>query len=499
MQILRNGENIKMKAGFYDTDITPAIGSQHPGGYTKSFITGIRDDLRARAAVFSDDQNTVAVIGLDLLVIGARTVQLIRNAVERKTGGKIKPGNIMVAASHTHSGGPCFGFYADEFKDAPILTKRLGLECSISIEPEYEWLVVERASDAACLAFNKMDAVKFSVGSGQEGGAVFNRRIRMKNGRTFTHPGKGNPDNAEPAGPIDPEVGVIGGWRENGALAGCIVNYTCHGTTWSQSIASADWISAMEKTIRAIYGRDVVVVFLNGACGDITQVDNTNRRKNHTPAEWLNIIGTRVGAEAVKVLASAEKGDLSPIASVSQRLKIKHRVPSPEKLKKALATVQRMIGDKSNWGQDEFVWAKERVLLDYILAREKTKETEIQALQLGPAIFLTNPAEYFCSLGLYIKNAVRKKFPFVYVVELANDIIGYVPDAEAFEGTGGGYETRLTSYSNLAPDAGKIIADACIALAGKLSPGKVPEGPQIEKPAIPVNPWSYGNVPPEID
>ncbi|MDD5676686.1 MAG: hypothetical protein PHW60_01685 [Kiritimatiellae bacterium] len=485
-----------MKAGFSDTDITPAMGSQRPGNYRKIFLTGVRDNLRARAAVFSDDRNTVAIIGLDTLVVRARTVKLIRAEIEKKSGGKIKSENVMIAASHTHSGGPCFGFHPDELKEAPALIKKLALECSINMEPEYERLVVERASDAVFLAFNKMDAVKFSAGSGPEGAAVFNRRIRMKGGRTFTHPGKGNPDIVEPAGPIDPEVGVIGGWRENGALAGCVVNYACHGTAWSQDIVSADWISAMEKTIRAVYGREVVVVFLNGACGDITQVDNIGLRKNHSPEEWLNIIGTRVGAEAVKILVSSEKGDLAPVKSVSQKIKINRRILSPEKLKKSLETVRSMAGNESNSRKDEFAWAKEKVLLDYLLQQGKAKEIEIQAIQLGPAIFLSNPAEYFCSLGLAIKKIVRERFPFVYVVELANGSIGYVPDEEAFKSTGGGYETKLTSYSNLEPAAGRIIADACMALAGRLCPGEVPRGPQIEKPATS---WSYGNESPEIE
>ena len=485
-----------MKAGFCDTDITPAMGSQRPGNYGKEYITGIRDNLRARAAVFSDDANIVAIIGLDTCVVSDRTVKLIREAVGKQSGGKINPANVMVAASHTHSGGSCFGLHPDDVKEAPALIRKLALECSINIEPEYELLLVKRASDAACLALKNMDAVKFSVGSGQEDAAVFNRRIRMKNGRTFTHPGKGNPDIVEPAGPIDPEVGVIGGWRENGALAGCIVNYACHGTAWSSTVVSADWISAMEKTIRAVYGGDVVVVFLNGACGDITQVDNIGLRAHHSPEEWLNIIGVRVGAEAVKVLASSEKGDLAPLNAVSRKMTIGRRTQSPDKLKKALGIVGKMVSDKSNWAKAEFPWAKERVLLDYITKKERTKEIEIQAVQIGPAIFLSNPAEYFCSLGLEIKKALRKRFPFVYVVELANGSAGYVPDSEAFESTGGGYETRLTSYSNLDPAAGKMIADASIALAREFQPGEVLKGPQIGKPS---DPWLYGNEAAELE
>ncbi len=451
--------------------------------------------MKARAAVFDDGEASVALIGLDVLVVGAETVRRIREAAERKTAGRVKAGDILIAASHTHSSGPLCGYRPAELAEAPPLIRKLALECSINIEPDYEQLVVERASDAVYLAGQRMEAVSFCAGSGSDGSAVFNRRIRMKDGRALTHPGKGNPEIVGPAGPIDSEVGVIGGWREDGTLAGCVVNYACHGTTWGGTV-SADWIGALDKTIRAVYGADAVVVFLNGAAGDITQVDNIGLRQARPNKDNLEIIGTRVGAEAVKVLVSAERGALAPVRSISQTLTLPRRLPSPEKRGRAVKTVERLLGDPGASRTPEFIWAKERVLLDYSLQFERAKAVELQAIQLGPAVFLSNPAEYFCSLGLSIKAAVRKRFPLVYVVELANGSIGYVPDEEAFGAAGGGYETRLTAYSNLEPDAGRRIAEACIALAGMLQPGRLPEGPRVEAPA-PL--WAYGNTPPELD
>ena len=64
-----------------------------------------------------------------------------------------------------------------------------------------------------------------------------------------------------------------------------------------------------------------------------------------------------------------------------------------------------------------------------------------------------------------------------------------------FGAHGGGYETRLTRYSNLEITAGTQMRDAGIALARQLKPGPVPEPPH--RPPFKGEPWSYGNVPPE--
>jgi hypothetical protein len=149
--------------------------------------------------------------------------------------------------------------------------------------------------------------------------------------------------------------------------------------------------------------------------------------------------------------------------------------------------------DPKEVGATEWTFAKEIVLLDWMLKKEPVTEFEVQAVQIGPAVFLANPAEFFCQLGLDIKKG--SPFPLTFPVELANGCVGYVPTEEALGPRGGGYETRLTSYSNLEPKAGTRIVEASLALARQLKPGRIPQPPQ----APPFKePWSYGNVPPEL-
>jgi len=313
----------------------------------------------------------------------------------------------------------------------------------------------------------------------------------MKSGLTYTHPGQGNPDIAEPAAPTDPEVGVIGAWDEKNALRGCIVNFACHATTSPDGI-SANYVAYVEQVIRGAFGPDVIVVFLNGTSGDVTQVDNLSPFAHPGGEQWARLVGGRVGAEAVKVLLSIERsaGALSPVAARATTLQIKRRVPSPDRVQRCIEIAKK---DPQEVGHTEWTFAKEIVLLDALLKQCPVASVEIHAIQVGPAVFLGNPAESFCQLGLAMK--AKSPFPFTFPVSLANDCVGYVPTEEAFNEHGGGYETRLTSYSNLDVTAGTQFIEAAVSLAKQLTPGGVPAPPT----APPFGgAWTYGNVPPEL-
>ena len=119
-------------------------------------------------------------------------------------------------------------------------------------------------------------------------------------------------------------------------------------------------------------------------------------------------------------------------------------------------------------------------------------EVEVRAFQVGPAVFLANPAEYFAASGLAIKRA--SPFPCTWIVTLVNGCDGYVPPEEARAPDGGGYETVLTSYSHLEPAAADKIAEASLDLAGCFTPGDVPQPPQVEGRQ---EPWSYGVLGPD--
>jgi hypothetical protein len=240
----------------------------------------------------------------------------------------------------------------------------------------------------------------------------------------------------------------------------------------------------MRETITRALNPEAHVVFLNGACGDVTQVDNLSLQESEFGEKWSRRVGQKVGAEVLKVLAEAEPADLAPVAARQHRFGIRTREVSEARFQEALAFVKSDVPHGHEWW-----YARDVVLLHEQNQWEPEVTCEVQAIQIGPAAFVANPAEYFCQFGLNIKR--RSGFPYTWVVELANGCIGYVATSEAMGPQGGGYEPRLALSSKLVPEAGQMIEDASVELLASLSPGPEPPRPTVPQAG---RPWDMGSA-----
>lgn len=478
----------QIKAGFADREVIPDAGMEYPGGYGKTIATVVHDAPKVRAAVFDDGKKRIAIVGLDALVIRRETADAARKLIQEKTG--IARENILLTASHSHTSGPTGMVLPGEYDHADEYVKMLAYEKSSGADAKYLVRFIDGIVDAVAAANANVADVMLSFGVGKEDKVSFNRRQRMKNGLTFSHAGRGNPDILGYAAPIDPDVSVIGAWSKDGKPLGVVVNFACHATTGPTPF-SANWVYYLEKTIRGGLGADIPVVFLQGMCGDITQVDNLDPFAPKHSDYYGQLIGGCVGAEALKVLFRAERsaGPFT-VESLGKTWRIPRRIPDPGKVERALAATKKTPKEV---GTTEWTFAKEIVLLDALLKKERDVEVEVQVMQIGPAAFFSTPAEYFVEFGLEF----RKKcgFPMAFPVELTNGCVGYVPTEEALGPNGGGYETRLTSYSNLEISAGRQMLDVGLELARKLTPTPIPTSTKADEWK---QGWPYGNVPAEV-
>jgi neutral ceramidase len=468
------------KSGFAEMDITPAIGSEIPGNYRKQFHKTLHDPCKVRAAYFENQGKAVCLVGLDALMIPRHLVEKIRSRL---------PGiELMLGASHSHSSGPVGMVQPGEYDHASPEIQDLAYNQSSAADAAYLKLVENQTVAAVTAARRNARTSLWGFGAGKEEAAIFNRRFLMKNGLAVTHPRPGNPDIVKPAGPVDGTVTVLGVFNESQQLTGCVVNYSCHATTSPRAI-SANWIYFMERVIRGQFGEGVVVVFLQGFSGDVTQVDNLDDTEVPSGVEYARLVGGRVGAEAVKVLLSMHPGQPQPITVSYKQYVEGRRIPGEERVAKSKAILANKAIPQTS---AEWVFAKEIVLLDSQLSKSRSVPIELQAIAIGPAVYVSAPGEMFVELGLEIRKA--SPFPFTNPVSLANGCVGYVPTLAAFGEHGGGYEQRLSSYTNLVPDAGPRMVRESIRLVKALSPSPLSK----RKPGAPFTAaWDYGNVAPD--
>jgi neutral ceramidase len=416
-----------LRAGFGKADITPPVGT-HKIGWLKDIVSDeVLDPLYARAAVLAGEGCTVAFIQLDTLFVLPEQVAEIRRRIKAEHG--IPGMGVMVAATHNHAG-PAVAACGDVLPDEEYVASML---------------------DGA------VSAVREAVGNAQEAEVAFgrafdfeiahNRRIVMRDGTVRTHGTFDDPEALYIEGPMDPEVAVLAARRPDGHLLGTVVNFACHPTHHGgDTKLSAGFPGVLADELAARGCPDTV--FLNGASGNITDVDPGRGGARMTHEE----IG-RVLAEHVEgLLAGIDcSGDLR-LGAASATMRLPFRQVTEAEKAGTTTGAQRFI--------DPAIYERAIPGTIEMIRRLGKMPAEVQAIFVGDRAFVGVPAEYFVQLGLRIKEECHPRKALV--VSCANGSLGYVPHADAFRR--GGYETTFTQGSCLAPEAGDMLADCAIKL-----------------------------------
>ena len=473
---VKDGKNF-VKVGFYECDITPPFGTERPGGFNKVLIKKISDPLKVRVMALSCEKNKIAVIGIDNIGVGSMFLKRLKTSLP-----DIK---ILVSASHTHYGGNLRD-KIDVSKADPIV-QRLYMQEGTYHDALYYEYCLRQTITAVTAAFENLQDVEFSFGRGKVENLIFNRRIRMKDGSTKTHPGKGNPDNVTYAGPVDDELGVIGIWKKGSdELLGFALNFSCHACINLEG-ATADFCGVAIDTVRAVYGKNAGAVYINGASGDVTQIDNLSLKKD-TGKPIAIKLGRVIGGEAIKILANADKGPVTALNYFSEKYLAQRRpyIPfAPEDVKKAYDVVRNSSDKRSV----EYRRAKSIVKAAWSRSVNPVHnpfDMELAAVQIGPLVIGSTPGEMFAQFAFDFKKA--SKHQFSWFSQLSHGLC-YIPTADAFDPkTGGGYETVSASF---VPATGHEMVDVITRLVNKFEKAEAP----IAETVPPVNTiWDANTV-----
>ncbi|MDB5350661.1 MAG: Neutral/alkaline non-lysosomal ceramidase [Planctomycetota bacterium] len=399
------------------------------GGIGPGRLKGQEGELRASAVVAEGpDGGKVCLVACDVLMIERDILDVAARKISDKTG--IPFGHILINATHTHHAPTTVTIHGYERDEA--FTRHVG----------------EKIVEAAIEANTRLTPVAMKFRLGEESSVGRNSRLLLSDG-TIYWIGK-HDDAVRPTGPFDPELPVVAFARPGGKLEAVLFNHSTHtiGTVKGLVRSPSFYGLAAQELERE---RGGLFLFFEGASGSTHNLDLATPealiRIKSAVADALDHAGERPVSRVVgrrkeitlKVRRFDEAADDAAVVAYCTK-----RQPPPyhqttidifRKMRKTLAPHQ---------GEERKTW--------------------VQAIVLGDVAFVGVPGEFFTHLGQEIKR--RSPYRYTYVFELANDYVGYIPDARAFDK--GGYQVWTGLHSFLEKGAGETIVDSAVDLLGQL-------------------------------
>ncbi|MFO1499667.1 MAG: neutral/alkaline non-lysosomal ceramidase N-terminal domain-containing protein [Verrucomicrobiota bacterium] len=438
-----------VKVGVASVDITPPLGIPLAGYYHERGADGVLDPLFSKALVLESGGDQVALVVLDLIGITREVTDQARASIEQNSG--IRGDHVMISATHAHTG--------------PVLAQRstslddLGGQRQLALA--YTQTLPAKIAENVRLARERLQPAQLSVAKGRCDNLSFNRRYFMRDGSTGWNPGKLNPNVTLPAGPSDPEVGVLYIERPQASgpteSIGSYINFAMHPDTCGGSKISADWPGALGRVLSGYHGTNHLTLVANGTCGNLNHIDTGWRWPQGTAIEQHRI-ATILGAAVFQSYKELRMVAAGSLRARSELVELELPDVSSGQVESARQALASTPDDR---GTNFMKLVRAYRTLDVAARNGKPHRVEVQAIALGRDVaWLSLPGEIFVELGLAIKK--QSPFPQTFVVELANESIGYIPDRRSF--AEGNYEPESArcapgSGERLAEAAGRLLAD----------------------------------------
>lgn len=429
------------------------------GGILPATCAEQEGELQATALLISADQ-PVCLVSCDVLAITRDLADEAALRVADECGVPFE--NVLITATHTHHAPSTVRVHAYGREEA--FCRRL-VDGIVSAARQAR----SRLEDAADRP-NECEA-ELLYALGQEATVGQNSRWLMADGQ-ISWTGHDASQMVRPTGPHDPDLPVLVlrrpaqgmGPEPAGAVVGALFCHATHniGTHRADTaVRSPGFLGLAAQELGRKIGAPCL--FFPGAFG------SSHRLESPDPREATLRVVTAVN-EAMTRLRPALAG---PVVGLKRPFTC--RVRSFDEAQ-ADRDVRRWC---ETWFSRE--GAAEVVRVFAAMRRELASrsgssfDTWLQVIRLGEVAIVGIPGEMFGSLGLQIRR--RSPFRETFVVGLANDEVGYIPDRQAYEL--GGYQVWPGAHSVLEEGTGEAMVEAVLELLDEALDGPTPGEPRM--------------------
>lgn len=369
---------------------------------------GVASPLYVRALVLRHAETACAIVQADVLGFTASQVTEIREFAAASLG--LRRHNVLISATHTHSGPAIF----------PIRGACLA-------SPGYQRFVIEQIQLALADASEHCQPARLSTGSFPLEFGV-NRRQDTPDG-TILGVSENKPR---------PQGGTIARFETRDSTT-LLFSYACHPYILGPEnlLASGDFPAFAADELEA--EPDTTALFLNGCAGNIApraafEGMGSARAEGSRLAAVVDIARGSLTPQSVQSLKSDHCIVRLPYKPLPTETEIAVLMVAPHKAvrsteKEKTGVKQRIAAAMEDWGAE---------ILDIVRRRKPLPPVhcEVQALRVGPLVFLGISGEPFFELGEGIR--ARADCGEVWPLGYTNAFCGYIPLAS--EIAGGGYE-----------------------------------------------------------
>lgn len=446
-----------MKCGFYESDITPPLGTTIFGYFDKRKAVGVKQKLYAKAAVFENDGTFAALLVLDALSIPVGLSEIVKKRVNEFTG--INENAILIAATHSHTSGPTRDDLG-EFNRENIFDYEVdGLDAELdkkSIE-----MTSLKAADAVILAYRNRQNVKIKFASGEAKGISFVREHITKTGEIRTNPLKGEAVSA--VSQPDTALPILFVTDKKDRPLGLITSFALHHDTVQGLEISSDYSGLVAKALKDKFNDEFVTVFFSGFCGNINHLNHYLSGDFALKTDYIANVITAAVSEALDGAMPLEENLLEV---KKDSVKIKKRILEPSFMQEVREIVKNPPkAEARNDDTNMLKYLRSNTLFKrYELDKTKEYDVPIMVIKIGNCAVYGMVGEMFSQFA----DKLREKSPADnnLLIELCHESgYGYIPTPEMFLPTV--YESAPSS-AFLEIDAGDKMIDKAIDMANQI-------------------------------
>ncbi|MHC4110871.1 MAG: hypothetical protein ACYSUY_07335 [Planctomycetota bacterium] len=402
------------------------------GGISPGHVVGQEGKLRASAIVI-ESNTKVCIVSCDVLALQRDILDDVCRKVEAEENIPFE--NILITSTHTHH--------------APTTVTVHGYK--------RDELFSRRVKDAIVSAVHKANrklkdnpSTSMYFWLGQESTVGQNSRQLLKDGTIYWVGSRA--DALRPTGPFDPELPVLAFKQADGTLEAILFNHSSHNIGVRSSGRSPAFYGLAAQELEQELGG--TTIFTPGAFGSthvltISMDERILRIKN-----------------AVKLAYSkARKRKTSTVTSVKKQFKYRVRNFDEDVEEKA---VSYYCNKRLGGNPEDIIQVFRKMRQELAKHQGEFRNTWLHVILIGDIAFVGVPGEFFGQLGIEIKR--RSPFRYTYVIGLANDYIGYIPDKQAYDL--GGYQLWTGFHSFLPRGTGEAIVKESVRLLEELKAKK---------------------------